>query len=1333
MHLRFLARGTGSAAAAAAYLLAKWDAAGTRRAAVEVLRGDPHEVAAVADGLPFKHRYTSGLVAWSPEDNPTPAEIERVVDEFEETAWAGLEGDRYVWSAVLHRDDGGGVHVHLFAARCELATGRSLNIAPPGWQKTFDPLRDALNYEHGWSRPDDPARARPFRPSPSRAYLDAETLRAGWEVEPNPREMIGEHLMARVVAGAVTDRGGVVGALEELGLEVTRQGEHYVTARNPETGDRWRLKGTLYDRDFDRERIVRQQVPDPPGAREPTDRGDDAARAAEAWQEVEEHRGQRAQYHQARYGRGSRDGRARARDAREAAGDVERESEAAAAGREAGGESLAGHLRRELGDEAVVAAEDSAAERDQELEAIGSAVAGDATACLAVLARVSEVHDRDRAAAGGGLASVDQAVRAGAEAAGRADRGLAAAGRGLAAAGRTVRGCGDALDRAVRDAGPDLTELTRQREERLAGAVAGREQAVCATTKGPEWLDEIRQEVLAGADRRPTVAESTRIVETVECRIETYLAGLEESLAATSVGAGLLREEYRGGPAAAPPQSFAKREEVVDRVAQQVDAQLEAREKALRPLGERYLSEAEQARLGGVEGSPTLAERESRVNAVERRVGEELDRLKEQIRERAGSDQPIEEAIEALGEDGVVISGDGDVTKRAQIIETAKGILEEDLAGLEDQEAAIRKKPGGEERLRNARVKVTGSAAREAKTLVERTAIIDTVELTIREEALTIREEALPPLGQQYLSEAEQARTGERPPPLAERESMVDAVERRVGQELDRREERLKASGRGAALLVDAFDEVTGSHGSGGTLIQRSQSIDLAESWREEGIAECVSRVAAQFDAPGGDEALCAALDKQKPGWRKEETLPAEVIDEALDDVEEEPGRREEAPWHGLIHKAEQKFPRASSQTWREARGGCDRSTTTDRLAGSISQTLSDRARVRALAAEEPEPVASRNLVQRVIDWLRKQVERVLQERAAAAEAKDRRKREAAAVPRPATSTVTAPPAARSAPAPPAATGPATARGSSLETRYRKRYPDHAADVDRIDRWVDAELYLDESLGLADRFKKFMVPDRNGAPELQPIPDLPHCLQDTTAPPPPGEPPPREAMARYEAAMPSGYRENSRFHWTQLVRKPFDQTLADVDKRWLAKHRTPDAAVAAVRDSCGENARRVHKVILADHRQRAHTLAIVRRIQELDQPSRPPATQPQVPTTTGSPRRRPQESASAEERPRSSRPAVQPAPSATREQQERFRQLRSLSEGRAYYYKALGQVAPGVRPGQETSEQIDQALDLALERFKPRPAPRPPDPPPPPTPKPKRDRRNRDRGGGMER
>ena len=181
MMIKFLARGTGSAAAAADYL--------TREGSPEqdpeknpeevtVLRGNPDQVAAVADALEFEHKYTSGVIAWAPEDNPSDAQIGRVVDEFEKTAWAGLEPDRYAWSAVQHREADGGVHVHIMAARCDLETGKSLNIAAPGWQKTFDALRDWQNHENDWSRPDDPERARDVQPG-HRAYIEAAQLRAG--------------------------------------------------------------------------------------------------------------------------------------------------------------------------------------------------------------------------------------------------------------------------------------------------------------------------------------------------------------------------------------------------------------------------------------------------------------------------------------------------------------------------------------------------------------------------------------------------------------------------------------------------------------------------------------------------------------------------------------------------------------------------------------------------------------------------------------------------------------------------------------------------------------------------------------------------------------------------------------------------------------------------------------------------------------------------------------------------------------------------------------------------------------------------------------------------
>ena len=306
MHVKFIDRGTGSAGAAVDYLLGERDAAGQPRAGVEVLRGDPEQVAAVADSLEFEHKYRSAVIAWAPEDRPADAQIEAVLDEFEKTTWAGFDADRYSWTAVLYREQGGGVHVHVLTARCDLETGKSLNIAPPGWRQTFDPLRDALNDEHGWSRPDDPERARTDQPG-HRAYIKATTLRAGLEHEADARELLREYLEQRVEHDVVRSRADVVATLEAAGLEITRQDKSYVTVRNPDDGKRWRLKGALFESDFDPERL---DVPAPAPARDRAcgDRGYGRARTEGAWRELEKRREQRAAYHRNPYGSVDRTG-----------------------------------------------------------------------------------------------------------------------------------------------------------------------------------------------------------------------------------------------------------------------------------------------------------------------------------------------------------------------------------------------------------------------------------------------------------------------------------------------------------------------------------------------------------------------------------------------------------------------------------------------------------------------------------------------------------------------------------------------------------------------------------------------------------------------------------------------------------------------------------------------------------------------------------------------------------------------------------------------------------------------------------------------------------------
>ncbi|MYA45529.1 MAG: relaxase/mobilization nuclease domain-containing protein [Acidobacteria bacterium] len=478
-------RGKGSAQAAADYLVGERDSAGLVRPGIEVLRGNPDHVAAVADSLGFEHKYTSLVIAWAPEDQPTDTQIGAVLDEFEKTAWAGLEPDRYSWTAVLHREHGDGVHVHVLTARCDLETGRSLNIAPPGWQKTFDALRDAFNHQHGWARPDDPARAKAQQPG-HRAYIEAARLRAGLEVEPGPRELIRDYLLQRVESGGVKNRADVVAFLEEAGFEVPRQGKDYLTVRDPESGKRLRLKGALYQHDFEPERLDRP-AKEPDGSRPPSDRGDGGERAEAAWRELAQRRERRAAYHRKRYGGGDRK-------------DAPTPAERVAAAPRSRAEPFSRVQRRELGADAIVVGGDPAPDRDPggarhpdrggsrdpgrdrgddlgrepgggRRGALHSAAGRDAgpsaldrgrAACLEAVERVRGLYDRVRETVDGSLGAVVRAVREGTGAARRADRSLADARR---AAGRAER----SLAAAGRAAG--------RRERHLAGAVRAARRA----------------------------------------------------------------------------------------------------------------------------------------------------------------------------------------------------------------------------------------------------------------------------------------------------------------------------------------------------------------------------------------------------------------------------------------------------------------------------------------------------------------------------------------------------------------------------------------------------------------------------------------------------------------------------------------------------------------------------------------------------------------------------------------------------------------------------------------------------------------------------------------
>lgn len=250
MYIKFLKHGKGDPAKAASYLVDEVDHLNRPRPDVQVLRGDPQTFTAIAESIQNEWKYTSGVIAWSKDDAPTNDEIDQVLEAFEKHAFAGLKPNQYHFTAVLHEEDDGSKHVHFLVPRVELDTGKALNIAPPGHEKYFDPLRDYFNYSKGWSRPDDPALKRDTQTPDHIHFQDKSAVRAGLtgKTRKDIREVIGSYIEQRVEHGFIRNRKDVLVAISELGQ--AKPSENYISFKLDGADKAIRLKGAFYESDF---------------------------------------------------------------------------------------------------------------------------------------------------------------------------------------------------------------------------------------------------------------------------------------------------------------------------------------------------------------------------------------------------------------------------------------------------------------------------------------------------------------------------------------------------------------------------------------------------------------------------------------------------------------------------------------------------------------------------------------------------------------------------------------------------------------------------------------------------------------------------------------------------------------------------------------------------------------------------------------------------------------------------------------------------------------------------------------------------------------------------
>jgi len=293
MLIKFLDRGTGSGKQATDYLLREHDHKGEIRTSIKVLHGNANMVADVADSLSFKHRYRSAVLAWHRDDQPTEKQIQEVLQEFERVAFAGLKPNQYTYLAVLHEENDGSKHIHIIVPRVELTTGKSFNIAPPGWQKTYDLIMDKMNAKYAWASPRDEERRQAVTMSKYDIHSNTPNTQA--------KKLINEHIVSMVASGNLTSKNEIVEFLSGLG-EITRNGKDYVSVKLKGAKTAIKLKGGVYSDGYGSTKKIngiseKSEVGRDTGTRKRPDRGAFEGFSRELERVIEG----RAQYNQYRY------------------------------------------------------------------------------------------------------------------------------------------------------------------------------------------------------------------------------------------------------------------------------------------------------------------------------------------------------------------------------------------------------------------------------------------------------------------------------------------------------------------------------------------------------------------------------------------------------------------------------------------------------------------------------------------------------------------------------------------------------------------------------------------------------------------------------------------------------------------------------------------------------------------------------------------------------------------------------------------------------------------------------------------------------------------------
>jgi hypothetical protein len=256
MLIGFSKHGVGNAKEAQKYLFRKLDSKGNIRAGIKLIHGNPNAVSNLCNSLAFKYKYTSCVIAWHKDDNPTEEEKQETLNKFIDMAFAGLNPNQYSYYAVEHLEDDGSSHYHIILSRVEMTTGKSYNIAPPGSEKFYNVLVEELNTKYDWAKASDAKRKKLVVQDDEKHYQSSTA-----EV----RNDITQEILNGIESGTIKNQRDVLAHLDNFpGVTVQpSRSKKTISIRYDGHSKNIRLKGLAFTHDFDinvhREEISKEE------------------------------------------------------------------------------------------------------------------------------------------------------------------------------------------------------------------------------------------------------------------------------------------------------------------------------------------------------------------------------------------------------------------------------------------------------------------------------------------------------------------------------------------------------------------------------------------------------------------------------------------------------------------------------------------------------------------------------------------------------------------------------------------------------------------------------------------------------------------------------------------------------------------------------------------------------------------------------------------------------------------------------------------------------------------------------------------------------------------